>query len=371
MKQAAKMLETLSADVDDAQEQFVLSQSEVKKAVKCLKAAEKKREVVTIDSDSDDEDEEGNSKKKIKPEELTKFFSNSVKKVSVFGFSSDSCDASTTKDVPDKKEFTTKSSVNEGQGISSTVEHFPQAESPTMTWKNLWSQMRKAGWVYCADDRGVVWEYWVHPSATKMRKRDMIRDCTEGVHYFSSVKAIQQYSIANLGWKGEGGTKTERVKKRKTNTDKEGNNGKKKVKLEVKEEEDTDKEEDNEDKEVAKVEEIKGEDTNTEDNDNNSSIRNEDDSDKKPKAKRNAKKQSKKTGEKNNAPVCGPNKVFFSTNENRAFQLGCVRYGWGNWDRVQTFVISRTVQECAQYAAAVLVKHRKSKNGLIEIMVGS
>jgi len=179
--------------------------------------------------------------KKAEPNTITKFFSNSVKKVGgvvadVFGFSPDRCssnkppstnendanefaaassstssqksspsmETSTTKDVPDKKEFATpKSKVDVSQGISSTVEHFPQAESPTMPWKNLWSQMRAAGWVYCAGDL-VAW-YWVHPSAAKMRKRDMIRDCKDGVHYFSSQKAIQQYAVANLGWKGEDG----------------------------------------------------------------------------------------------------------------------------------------------------------------------
>ena len=181
--------------------------------------------------------------KKAEPNTITKFFSNSVKKVGgvvadVFGFSPDRCssnkppstnendanefaaassstslqksspsmEASTTEDVPDKKdiEFTTpKSKVDVGQGIISTVEHFPHAESPTMPWKNLWSQMRAAGWVYCAGDL-VAW-YWVHPSAAKMRKRDMIRDCKDGVHYFSSQKAIQQYAVANLGWKGEDG----------------------------------------------------------------------------------------------------------------------------------------------------------------------
>jgi len=181
------------------------------------------------------------SQKKAEPNTITKFFSNGVKKVGgvmadVFGFSPDrrssnkpptpnendanefaaassatssqksspSMEASTTKDVPDKKEFATpKSSVDVGQGISSTVEHFPQAESPTMPWKNLWSQMRAAGWAYCAGDL-VAW-YWVHPSAAKMRKRDMIRDCIDGVHYFSSEKAIHQYAVANLGWKGEDG----------------------------------------------------------------------------------------------------------------------------------------------------------------------
>ena len=170
--------------------------------------------------------------KKAEPNTITKFFSNGVKKVGgvmadVFGFSPDrrSSDSLPTPNENDVKEFaaassttssqklslsnevstitTPKSSVDVGQGISSTVEHFPQAESPTMPWKNLWSQMRANGWVYCAGDL-VAW-YWVHPSAAKMRKRDMIRDCIDGVHYFSSEKAIQQYAVANLGWKGEDG----------------------------------------------------------------------------------------------------------------------------------------------------------------------
>jgi len=357
-KQAAKMSEALSVDVDDAQEHYESSKSEVDKATACLKAAENSREVITIDSDSDEE--QGNSKKKtpckdkvvkkevkdedtgtVDEEQVSKKMKVSTKekakdkdlaeeevnfegnneeaasedsedednvnqvvvmgcgsaevngvykltedldvlepfgnyksvyvKQGVWGKEKDGnffllkeegecwqivfrqlrsryntlCRIYETKDpqfihLPPKDGWVASincdgdsppptlqyqasprskdESKSTRQGIGSTVDHFPQAKSPTMSWKDLWSQMRGAGWVYCPGKRGRGnHQLWVHPSAAKMTKRDMIRDCTEGVHYFSSEKAIQQYAIANLGWKGEDGTR--RGKKRQSNTD--------------------------------------------------------------------------------------------------------------------------------------------------------
>ena len=106
---------------------------------------------------------------------------------------------STTKNQMSTKE---QSMTEE---ISLTVEHFPQAESPTMPFDKLWSQMRKAGWTYCQGSGLVAW-YYVHPSAAKMKKGEMMRRCTEGVHYFTSEKCIHRYALKHLGWKGAGGT---------------------------------------------------------------------------------------------------------------------------------------------------------------------
>ena len=63
-KQAEKTMETATRGVNTAQLELLLSQNEVKKATESFKAAEKRQEVVTIDSD--DDKEEGNSKKKVK-----------------------------------------------------------------------------------------------------------------------------------------------------------------------------------------------------------------------------------------------------------------------------------------------------------------
>ena len=62
-KQVAKTMETATRGVNTAHLELLSSQNEVKKAEESLKATEKRREVVTIDSDSE---EEGNSKKKMK-----------------------------------------------------------------------------------------------------------------------------------------------------------------------------------------------------------------------------------------------------------------------------------------------------------------
>lgn len=108
--------------------------------------------------------------------------------------------------------------------ISLTVEHYPQAESPTMTFNKLWTQMRKAGWKYCTGS-GLVSFYYMHPSVAKMKKGEMMRRCTEGVHYFTSIQGVHRYAHEHLGWKGAGGnielspvpstmSLTSRVKKR-------------------------------------------------------------------------------------------------------------------------------------------------------------
>jgi hypothetical protein len=77
------------------------------------------------------------------------------------------------------------------------VEHIPQAESPTMSWKLLWEQMRKSGWKYVTPRN-----YYLHPSATKMEYTPRLLY----IHYFTSEKAMKQYAIKHLGWKGDGGS---------------------------------------------------------------------------------------------------------------------------------------------------------------------
>ena len=57
--------------------------------------------------------------------------------------------------------------------ISKDVAHYPQAESPNVTWNGLWIQMINAGWKSCAGDNfGSL--YYIHPSAARMRKTDML-----------------------------------------------------------------------------------------------------------------------------------------------------------------------------------------------------
>jgi len=51
----------------------------------------------------------------------------------------------------------------------------------------------------------------------------------------------------------------------------------------------------------------------------------------------------------------------FSANENRAFEQGCTKYGWGNWHQVQTLVYDRTSEECEEYAIMILANHPEVK----------
>ena len=51
----------------------------------------------------------------------------------------------------------------------------------------------------------------------------------------------------------------------------------------------------------------------------------------------------------------------FSANENRAFEQGCTKYGWGNWHQVQTLVYDRTCEECEEYSIMILANHPEVK----------
>mmetsp|Transcript_11814 Transcript_11814/g.25906 ORF Transcript_11814/g.25906 Transcript_11814/m.25906 type:complete len:893 (-) Transcript_11814:67-2745(-) len=110
------------------------------------------------------------------------------------------------------------------QESSSHSEHYPQAESPSMPWSHLWAQMRRAGWKYIVGNELVAW-YFIHPSAAEMKKADILRECTDGIHYFSTEEAVHRYAMRHLGWAGDGAiespisldismTSTSRVKKR-------------------------------------------------------------------------------------------------------------------------------------------------------------
>ncbi|KAL7553128.1 hypothetical protein ACHAWF_016382 [Thalassiosira exigua] len=81
------------------------------------------------------------------------------------------------------------------------ADHIPQARDPNMVWNGMWSDMKKSGWRHLIGDGLVAW-YYIHPSAAKMKKRDIIRVCDEGVHYFTTEESVQQYAKEHLGWSG-------------------------------------------------------------------------------------------------------------------------------------------------------------------------
>jgi len=82
-------------------------------------------------------------------------------------------------------------------------EHFPQAPDPHAPWVTLWAHMHSRGWGYFAGNDPNTW-YWVHPSAAKMKKADMLRRCMEGMQYFATKEDIQNYARKHLGWTGGG-----------------------------------------------------------------------------------------------------------------------------------------------------------------------
>ena len=54
----------------------------------------------------------------------------------------------------------------------------------------------------------------------------------------------------------------------------------------------------------------------------------------------------------------------FIVNENRRFEQGCAKYGWGNWEEVQLLLPGRTSEECEQYAAMINERHPEIKERL-------
>ena len=100
--------------------------------------------------------------------------------------------------IPKKKK---EKRIRHIKSAKSNLDKFPQAESQIMPWTQLWSQMRKSGWVYIKGSRYTS-SFWVHPIASKMKRDDLILNCKQDVHYFSSRRSISQYAIDYLGWKG-------------------------------------------------------------------------------------------------------------------------------------------------------------------------
>lgn len=99
--------------------------------------------------------------------------------------------------------------MSTGREVSVDVEHYPQAASPNMAWSELWQQMRRSGWKYSSGNELVAW-FWIHPCVASMKKSEMIRQCTEGIHYFSSEDEVRRYATKHLGWSG-GGTSYEEL----------------------------------------------------------------------------------------------------------------------------------------------------------------
>ena len=72
-----------------------------------------------------------------------------------------------------------------------------QAES----WQDIWKRMRNEGWKQVPGTELINY-YYIHPSVAKMKKRDILRECIEGVHYFTSYASVLRYAQQHLGWAG-------------------------------------------------------------------------------------------------------------------------------------------------------------------------
>eukprot|EP00571_Detonula_confervacea_P000867 CAMPEP_0172328380 /NCGR_PEP_ID=MMETSP1058-20130122/60322_1 /TAXON_ID=83371 /ORGANISM="Detonula confervacea, Strain CCMP 353" /LENGTH=2122 /DNA_ID=CAMNT_0013045493 /DNA_START=119 /DNA_END=6484 /DNA_ORIENTATION=+ len=56
----------------------------------------------------------------------------------------------------------------------------------------------------------------------------------------------------------------------------------------------------------------------------------------------------------------------WTANENREFEQGCIRHGWGNWDLVQALVPGRTSEECENYSGMIEVQFPDTIDRLVE-----
>ena len=113
---------------------------------------------------------------------------------------------------------TKRSQGDKQQGLSKTyiaptkppeplpVTYFPAASPPHISWQKMLASMRSEGWKYTSAPQGTEHfaHMWIHPSATSMSKREILRICKEGVHYFTDEKDVKRYAAIYLGWRGEG-----------------------------------------------------------------------------------------------------------------------------------------------------------------------
>ena len=127
--------------------------------------------------------------------------------------------AKTPLNAPEIKRTNPLSSQGEKQQVASKthiaptkppeplpVKHFPAASPPHISWQKMLASMRSEGWKYTSAPQGTEhFAYmWIHPSAATMSKREILRICKEGVHYFTAEKDVKRYAVKHLGWRGEG-----------------------------------------------------------------------------------------------------------------------------------------------------------------------
>ena len=82
------------------------------------------------------------------------------------------------------------------------VEHEPFANPPDISWKGMQSLMRNRGWKITNGTDLFAFMY-INPCAAHLSKKEILRLCDRGVHYFTDEKDVKRYAVRNLGWTGE------------------------------------------------------------------------------------------------------------------------------------------------------------------------
>ncbi|EJK66957.1 hypothetical protein THAOC_12067 [Thalassiosira oceanica] len=166
---------TSAANLKDSEEQLLAAQQRVKnaraqcqcakqqreKAEEYLKSIESKWEVIDVDiGDSDDEQEKNRASKR----------------------------ADAAAKPPADRPL--------------PVEHQPLADPPDISWRGMRLSMTKSGWKIRNGTAFFAFMY-INPCAAHLSKKDVLRLCKEGVHYFTDENDVKRYAVRHLGWTGE------------------------------------------------------------------------------------------------------------------------------------------------------------------------
>ncbi|EJK76324.1 hypothetical protein THAOC_01919, partial [Thalassiosira oceanica] len=82
------------------------------------------------------------------------------------------------------------------------VEHQPLANPPDISWRGMRLSMTKSGWKIRNGTDFFAFMY-INPCAAHLSKKDVLKLCKEGVHYFTDEKDVKRYAARHLGWTGE------------------------------------------------------------------------------------------------------------------------------------------------------------------------
>jgi len=113
---------------------------------------------------------------------------------------------------PDRSEVSNKSSVATSvDRKNNNTRNIPKKEqvnnNSILSWTEMFDQMKFNGWTWLPGTGGgsdlVDW-YYLHPSCKGLPKPVLLRTKVEGVDYFTSIDAVQQYAILHLGWNDGG-----------------------------------------------------------------------------------------------------------------------------------------------------------------------